>query len=198
MQEKTRYRRRQYLVSTKFQLKYAGLILLLVFMTALLCSYVIYYTMMMTMGDKLANVYPQGRLLGIVNAVNFRIMVSIILIAPLIVIIGIFASHKIAGPIFRIERYLGAMAEGEYSTPLTLRRNDELMSLASSVNKVVDSVKVCVKDERERLSQMYSSLEELKKVSVSKPLNHASLDKAIDKLAGEVAALSKSLEKYKV
>ena len=96
------YKRKKYLVAARFQLKYVGLILILVFLTGLLCSYVVYYTTMILLGDKLANVYPQGRLIAIINAVNTRILFSLILVSPLVVTIGIFASHKIAGPIYRI------------------------------------------------------------------------------------------------
>lgn len=198
MQQNVKYRRKQYLVAKKFQLKYIGLILLLVFLTVAMCSYVIYYTMMLTMGDKLANVYPQGRLMSIVNMVNFRILLSMLLMAPLIVIIGIFASHKIAGPIFRIEKFLGAMADGDFSSPVSLRRNDELISLANGINRVVDSVKATVKREKAQLDNVSASAENLRKIAESKPINHAALDKALDKLSEEVASLNRELEKYKV
>ena len=51
-----RYKRTQYLVAKKFQMKYVGLILVLMLLTALLCSYVVYYTAMIGMGEKLASV----------------------------------------------------------------------------------------------------------------------------------------------
>ncbi len=198
MQQNVKYRRTQYLVAKKFQLKYTGLILLLAFLAAVMCSYVIYYTMMVTMGEKMANVYPQGRLMSIVNMVNLRILFSMLLVAPLIVIIGIFASHKIAGPIFRIEKFLGSMADGDYSSPIILRKNDELIPLANGINKVVDSVKATVKREKTQLDKISASSENLRKIAESKPINHSSLNKALDKLNEEVASLNKELEKYKV
>ena len=192
------YRRTQYFVAKKFQLKYVGLILLLVFSTAIMCSYVIYYTMMVTMGDKLANIYPQGRLVAIVNTVNVRILFSMLLVAPLIVVIGIYASHRIAGPIGRIERFLDSMATGDLSMPLNIRRNDELISLANGINRVLDSMKTTVGKERSRLKDIAAALDGLKKISESKPVNHAALDKAIDKLSDDIAIFTKELNKYKV
>ncbi len=192
------YRRTKYFVAKKFQLKYVGLILLLVFSTAIMCSYVIYYTMMLTMGDKLANIYPQGRLIAIVNAVNVRILLSMLLVAPLIVIIGIYASHKIAGPIGRIEGFLDGMAMGELSMPLNIRRNDELISLANGINRVLDSMRTAVGREKNKLNDISAALDNLKRTAESKPVNHAALDKAITKLSDEVSAFSKDLDKYKV
>lgn len=198
MPETLRYRRKQYFVARKFQLKYIGLILLLVALTGLMCSYVIYYTMMLTLGDKLANVYPQGRLISIVNMVNWRILLSIVLVAPLVIAIGVFASHKIAGPVFRIEKFLGAMSEGNFSEPIVLRRNDELISLANGINKVVDSMKVTIKKERSHLASITSSMENLRKIAETKPINHSALDRTLDKLNEEVSTLNREIEKYKV
>lgn len=198
MQERTRYKRKQYIVAAKFQLKYAGMILLLVFLTGILCSYVVYYTSMIVLGDKLASVYPQGHLVSIVSAVNSRILLSLILISPIIFMIGIFASHKIAGPIFRIEKTLDGMAKGDYSAPITLRKNDELVALANGINKVMESMRETVKKEKKEIGGLSASLDDLKKVCGSKPVNHDALDKAIDKLSGEVSALRKEIERYKV
>ena len=153
MPNQARYKRKQYIVAPKFQLRYIGLILMLVFLTGILCSYVVYYTSMLLLGDKLANVYPQGRLISIVNTVNLRILFSLVLVTPLVVVIGIYASHKIAGPIYRIEKYLGSMAAGDFSVPLTLRKHDELLSLADGINAVAESVKSSVKREKEHLTR---------------------------------------------
>ncbi len=199
MRHSARYRRKQYLVAKKFQLKYVGLILLLVSLTAIMCSYVIYCTMMLTMGDKLANVYPQGRLMAIVNMVNLRILLTMLLVvAPLVVIIGIYASHKIAGPIYRIEKFLGSMADGDLSLPLTLRRNDELLSLASGINRVIDSVKATVKKEKAAIGDISTSIENLRRLATSKPVNHVALDQALDKLNEDVTVLRGEVEKYKI
>jgi hypothetical protein len=53
---KPKFKRTKYLVSTKLQLRYVGIILLLMLVTALICSYIIYYTVMVLMGEKLSNV----------------------------------------------------------------------------------------------------------------------------------------------
>jgi len=198
MPEQARYKRKQYIVAAKFQLRYVGLILILVFLTGILCSYVVYYTSMLLLGDKLANVYPQGRLISIVNTVNMRILLSLILITPLVAVIGIYASHKIAGPIYRIEKYLGDMASGDLSTPLTLRKNDELVSLADGINRVADTVKSTVKQERESLAKTAVLLDSLKRIAQSGPRDAAALESAVDKFSDELHKIKTELDKYKV
>lgn len=199
MERAAKYRRTRYLIAAKFQLKYIGLILFLVFLVGTLCSYVVYYTMMLNLGDKLANVYPQGRLISIVRMVNFRMFLSLILIAPLVVTIGIFASHKIAGPIYRIEKFLNNMAKGDYSSILTLRRNDELVSLVSGINRVLESLKETIEGEKTHLGKAAFFLEKLKSIAESSgAITHSQLKDAVDKLSEELREVNKDLEKYKM
>lgn len=193
-----KYKRRQYIIAPAFQLKYVGLILALVFLTALACSYFVYYTVMLVLGDKLANVYPQGRLVSIVNMVNLRILLSMVFLIPLVFILGILASHKIAGPIYRIEKYLGSMTSGVLSEKLTLRKKDELVSLANGINLLADSVKTSIREEREHLEKSAALIDALKKIAHSKSIDHGTLENTIDKLSDEVNKANSVLGKYKI
>jgi len=198
MQERSGYKRKQYIVAAKFQLRYVGLILALVFLTGILCSYVVYYTSMLLLGDKLANVYPQGRLIAIVNMVNVRILFSLLLVTPLVFIIGIYASHKIAGPIYRIEKFLKNMTLGELAQPLTLRKNDELVSLAEGINDVAESIKSTIQQQKECLSKAVVSLDSLRMSVQSKQMDQNTIEAAVEKIGNELNKVSLELNKYKV
>lgn len=193
-----KFKRKQYLVSKEFQLKYVGMILLFIFLTAALCSYVVYYTSMILLGEKLANVYPQGRLVSIVRIVNFRILLSVLLVSPLVAIIGIFLSHKIAGPIYRIEKFLANMATGDLSARINLRQGDELITIAEAINKMSESLKYTISGQKEQLKKVVSELEELKKVSSSRPQDVAFMKNNIDRLESEINDLRRELDIYKL
>lgn len=184
-----RIKRRQYIVSKKFQLKYVGLILGLMFLTAALCSYVVYYSAMLSMGQKLANVYPQGRLIAIVKMVNFRIFLSVILLSPVVVVIGIFLSHKIAGPIYRIEKVLANMASGDLSGRIVLRKGDEMLSLADSINKLTESLKFDAANRKERLLRVQNESDALKKALSASPNVAANVSDILNTLKDDIAAL---------
>ena len=190
--------RKQYLIKKGFQLKYVGLILALMFMTAVICSYVVYYTVMITLGEKLANVYPQGRLVSMVRTVNFRIMLSIIFITPVVAVVGIYLSHKIAGPIFRMESFLKNMASGNFASRITLRKGDELVSLADGMNSLSDAMKANVQRQKTQMSKVVVELEGLKCLAGEKPRDPEKINSAIDKLEGELRSLIAELDKYKV
>ncbi|MDD5428130.1 MAG: methyl-accepting chemotaxis protein [Candidatus Omnitrophica bacterium] len=184
-----RFKRKQYIVARKFQLKYTGVILLLMFITAGFCAYIVYYTTMVLFGEKLANVYPQGHLVAMVKLVNFRILAAMLVVSPLIGFLAIYLSHKIAGPIFRIERVLADMAKGDLSIRITLRRGDEMVSLADSVNRLTDAMASSIKSEKARVDSAIKELDSLKKSSSAH---------TVEKLDKEIRLLAKELEKYKV
>ena len=193
-----KFKRTQYWVSGKFQGKYVGIILLLTFLTAALCSYVVYYTSMISFGEKLANIYPQGRLVSTVNMINIRIMVSILLVSPLVALIGIYLSHKIAGPIFRMERFMSDMASGNFTGKLVLREGDELLMLADGINRLTESMKTTMINEKSGLEKVEKELANLKVMATSK---HPDIN-AINDLAGrmdlELLSLRKELDRFKV
>ena len=195
---KPQFKRTRYWVAGKFQGKYIGLILLLTFLTAALCSYVVYYTSIMMFGEKLANVYPQGRLVSIVSLINIRIIISILLVTPLIAMIGVYLSHKIAGPIFRMERYVNEMATGNLQTRLILRKGDELLSLAEGINSLSESLKTTFINENANLARISKELEILRSLASSKHLDTSSINSSADRLDMEIIALKREIERFKV
>jgi len=138
--EKKLYKRRRYIVRKELQLKYVGLILTVVLLSAVVAGYTIYYNSWALLGDKLASVYPQGRLAQIFRTVNIRLVVNLIFVSMFCVGIGILTSHKIAGPVFRMVRFLNNVAEGDYTKRVHLRKGDQLQDLAEAINKVVDKL----------------------------------------------------------
>ena len=195
---KPKFKRTKYLVSTKFQLRYVGIILSLMVVTAIVCSYVVYYTVMILMGEKLSSVYPQGRLIAIINMVNIRMMLSLLFIAPVVVVIGIYLSHKIAGPIYRIEQFLGAMVSGNFSSRITLRKGDEFMSVANKINILNDTLKTTMSSQKSSMERIVNELGKFKKVVDSRPGDIAVLDNSIAKFQSEIKALEDQLAKFKV
>ena len=67
------------------------------------------------------------------------------LLALGIVVIGLLMSHKLAGPLWKVEKTARMVAEGNLSCNLTLRDNDEVQEFARQVNGMVKGLrqKVC-------------------------------------------------------
>ena len=153
--------RRNYLISKRFQLRYVFYVLAFMFMIAWLSGYTVYYTLFTLMGEKLANVYPQGRLMDIFKTVNTTLLLRIALIVPFVVMISILITHRIAGPIFSMQRYLGEVAKGNFSSILKLRKRDELKDLAAAINKMTHNLGMIVQENRALVAEISDLLGDL-------------------------------------
>ena len=193
-----KFKRTKYWVSGRFQGKFVGLILLLIFLTAALCSYVIYYTSMISFGEKLASIYPQGRLVSVINTINVRIMITLLLVTPLVALIGIFLSHKIAGPIVRMERFMGDMASGNFTGKLVLRKGDELLMLADAINRLTESIKTTMINEKSGLNRLENELANLKSMAVSSRPDIGAINDLANRMDAEIISLGKEIDRFKV
>lgn len=138
---KVKHRRKKYLILVRFQLKYILYILFFLYVGAAVAGYTVYWTTWVTLGEKLANVYPRGRLVYIFHAANVALLFRIALITPVFIVLGVFLSHRIAGPIYRIGTYIDTLIKGDYSMGLSLRKKDELKGLALKMSELRDSLK---------------------------------------------------------
>lgn len=60
---------------------------------------------------------------------------------PMMLLVGILITHRIAGPIYRFEQYLEAVARGENPGVCKIREDDELQSLCDTINRAVGQLR---------------------------------------------------------
>jgi len=55
-------------------------------------------------------------------------------LVPLTVVIGVLTTHRVAGPAYRMTQYCKGIARGEAPTTCRIRKNDELKELCDALN----------------------------------------------------------------
>jgi hypothetical protein len=68
--------------------------------------------------------------------VRTNLLLTFAMLAPMALGVGIVATFRIAGPLYRIEKFLRNMKEGKQIEPCTIRKGDELQELCSLLNDV--------------------------------------------------------------
>lgn len=189
-------RRKNYLVLTKYQLKYIALIMLFMLLTMAVCIVTVYFSGMAIFAAKLSSVYPQSRIAPLINMVNFRVFANIMLVIPVVGVIGVFLSHKLAGPILRVESYLSEMASGKLTARIKVRKGDELVSLADRVNDLTDSLRDTIESLRNSLGRIVSEIESVKHLADSRTASVAEIDSNIDRIEEELRALKAELDRF--
>ena len=163
-------KRRRILIKRAFQLRYVGAILFFVLLITLISTITIYAAIFPYLSEKLANVYPQGRLVMVLRNANMKVLMSTAVVLPIAVWVGIMFSHRIAGPWYRMEVILREIAEGSLTARVNLRKGDELQSLGDAINEVTDNLRAMAKENVEYIDSLDSTLKsfenELRKESL--------------------------------
>ena len=139
MAKQQTYRRRQKLVKPRLQLKltltFVGLSAL-----SLLLQFVLFQSALAHLALELPN--DSGHLMDASNEMLARVLLSSFLVfLPLTFLIGILTTFRIAGPVYRFERFLDAVRRGERPSNFRLRKGDELMELAALINEATEPLR---------------------------------------------------------
>ncbi len=82
------------------------------------------------------------------QTVSFLTLFELLVLLPVVIVSVIYLTHRIAGPLVRIEKELHHIGEGNFDIRLNLRKNDELKALAGVVNQMADGLRRISKEGR--------------------------------------------------
>ncbi len=137
-------KRRRYLVNKPLQFTYAGLAIWILLIGIFISGSLTYYITMNTVLDKLGSSQVlSSQAYELVKSINLtlakRISAFLIFLIIFSCVLMVLYLHRIAGPIFRIERVLREVAEGKkFEGPLKLRKKDFFKGLADAINKMME------------------------------------------------------------
>jgi methyl-accepting chemotaxis protein len=89
---------------------------------------------------------------------------QLLLMAALVGVVGLFASHKIAGPLIRFERAVRGLARGDLSQDVRFRRGDQDASLAEAFAAVRDRLRNRAALAQRARSDLRALLEEVRRL----------------------------------
>lgn len=130
-------KRRRYLIKTKLQLNLAFRFLIIISALFAFIGFEAYVTTWPVVSEFV----PEDSLNQVNRLIILRFSYFIFPILFVITAITIVFSHRIAGPIYRLERTLDRLIQGEDVESIQLRRGDELKGLAAKVNELILLVK---------------------------------------------------------
>jgi len=196
MPVKSVFRRRQYIIKKGLQFRYIGLVFGLALVASLVTGWTVFATGWYFLGEKLASVYPQGRLIYVFRATNFALVRNLLLVSPLVFILALLFSHRIAGPVYRIEKTVDEIAKGNLGLKIRLREGDELVSLAYMINSMTERFNSTIVSDRNILIKIEEDLESIRKLSSGQPCDCAKLESLISSIQEKSKEISVSFNKW--
>ena len=136
MGAKPPYRRTQYLVDVKYQLRFVTRLFMAVLGIAaasgLAASSVLWKTMY------LPEEASHATLIACLVSVAVTLLFELLLAVPILFYAGIRQSHRVVGPMKRLTQTLEAIGRGDFSQRITLRNGDALEELAGTINRMAE------------------------------------------------------------
>ena len=136
---KKHFHRRRKLIKARLQLKivftFIGIALLPLLLQTLLMGWFLIEAAsgLPTGGSHLTAMVP--------GMLKRSLLFSTLFLLPLTTWVGILATFKFAGPVFRFETYLRKLARGEESEPCRIRDGDELVELCEAINEATEPLR---------------------------------------------------------
>lgn len=153
-------RRRFRIVDQAFQLKYAVMIAsfgAIISITYGSMVYLAHYEVQQEISD-----YCGPKAAAVMNERSLTIvrfaLTATVLISLLLMVLGMIATHRIAGPIFVMNRHLGVLTQGRIPFMRPLRKNDELKGLYDSLQNYVKALQ---RRETEEAAKLDAAIEKL-------------------------------------
>ena len=70
-----------------------------------------------------------------------NLVLTLGVLLPMMLLVGILITHRIAGPIYRFERHFESIARGDEPGVCRIREGDELHELCELINEAVETLK---------------------------------------------------------
>jgi len=223
------YKRKNYLINKRFQLKYTISIVAMLLVVMIVSGFGLYMGMWGSIienfsrfkvsqnlenvkritdyeearyrkGDyRLEKIFREAELLsdqekdtlkGALQSVNRSLVPKIILLSLLIFLAGIFLSHKIAGPMYRIGKSAEAIRHGDLRVNFKIRKGDEMRDTAGALEEMVETLH----DDIKKIKMESAVLKEKINLLAKKGLIS---DEESARLKETLAGIDSALSKYK-
>jgi methyl-accepting chemotaxis protein len=91
---------------------------------------------------------------GLQSALFHRFLFSLALSIPVAAAIGILYSFAFAGPIYRFETYFKGLRSGRWDARCSLRKNDDMQDLCTTINEALDQFREVLAKNQETIADV--------------------------------------------
>ncbi len=156
-QSPTQFQRKIIMIKRGLQMKYV----LLVFVTVLLTSLVVFLDVYYVVGKSVLLHYEEVNLLPVVKSATALLALHLSLYLLVVLICALFVSHRFAGPIYRLERVAESLAKGDLTVNVQFRKGDEFFETAEYMNRMIAALREKVQKDKHLSDRILAKLNDL-------------------------------------
>ena len=157
------YKRKIYFIEKSFQTRFILKFCSLVSIGGLLTIVILYLLAMQSTTVSLVNSRVVVRTTAdfILPILIQTVAIVTILVGLASIIVTLFVSHKIAGPLYRFKKVLKALAEGDFSSDFKIRHLDQLQDVADVFNNMISKLRIELKALKDNFSSFKEKLDNI-------------------------------------
>ncbi len=167
-------RRRNYFIERGFQSRFMTQFCLVVILTSFATALALYLLNNQSTTVSFRNLRAVANTTTdyLIPALVQTVLVSTVVVGIVVMMVTLFSSHKIAGPLYRFRKGLNRIESGDLTENFHIRKEDRLQDIASSMNRMTQKLREAMTEvkkqcqmleESDHNSQIEKSVEEIKK-----------------------------------
>jgi methyl-accepting chemotaxis protein len=195
-----RNRRRNYFIKKSFQTKFILRFCVLVVLGAFISGIILYLLSRGTVTTAFVN-----SRLSIVSTADYLLpaligssLISIALISIATAFVVMYLSHRIAGPLFRIEKDAKEIGSGNLTLKIRLRSTDEITKMADKLNEMIGNIRKGLLDIKSQSDDLGKGIDSLTVLCRDKPSLPQEIRDALEKLSIKKDELNKAIDHFKL
>jgi len=193
-----KYKRKILLIDRKFQYKYVFVLLSLLLISVFMVAFTTFYVIWNQVIDEFFFVPEAAKKLShIFVSTTWMVAAASVILGVLSAMAGIFLSHKIAGPIYRVKKVAEQLKTGDLSAVVRFRKGDDLQELADTLNDMIAGIKGMVSEDRKIIDRLDKMADGLKKKAGGAGLKKEAMA-AVSGLHKVIKELKKSTGRYRI
>ena len=138
----TPIKRKQIFINKEFQTRFILKFILILILSAAISICLTLVNTQDTLTSSFANskLLIQNTSLAIMPSVIYTTIITTVLTGLIVILVTLLVSHKIAGPMFRFEKDIDRIVQGDLKSRISIRKKDQFQELAISLNRMVESL----------------------------------------------------------
>lgn len=140
-------KRKNYFIEKSFQSKFIFKFCALVFLGGALTIGILYFVGMRSTTVSIVNsrVVVRSTADFLLPVLIQTVLIVMVFVSLATILVTLFISHKIAGPLYHLKKAIQLLSEGDFSNGFVIRSTDQLQDLALSFNNMIARVRLEIK-----------------------------------------------------
>jgi len=135
------FSRKKIVIKPEYQLRLALTFFISIIMYSLILGLIIFYPLYSAL-NAAATIEEQARISTMVLFLHQRVWLGFFAVAALAAVHVIFSSHRVVGPMYRFEKAVEELKNGNYGLRIRIRKRDEFKDMEVLLNGLAESLEL--------------------------------------------------------